>query len=50
VRYEIGIFASGDETMAADGHFIHVFVNRATMRPTPIPAPMREALTLLVTP
>ena len=44
VRYEIGVFAEGDSTLAADGHFIHVFVDRASMRPTPIPAPMREAL------
>lgn len=44
VRYDIGVFAQGDETSAADGYLIHVFVDRATRRPTPIPAPLREAL------
>jgi len=48
VRYEIGVFARGDETIAADGHLIHVFVDRATMRPMPIPASMREALAPLL--
>ena len=47
VRYDIGVFAQGDETSAADGYLIHVFVDRATRRPTPIPAPLREALTPL---
>ncbi len=44
VRYDIGVFAQSDETSAADGYLIHVFVDRATRRPTPIPAPLREAL------
>jgi acyl-CoA thioester hydrolase len=48
VRYEIGVFSRGDATIAADGHFIHVFVDRETMRPTPIPTPMRQALAPLV--
>ena len=47
VRYEIGVFAKDNEKIAADGHFIHVFVDRKTMRPTPIPARMREALSPL---
>ncbi|MEM7250280.1 MAG: thioesterase family protein [Pseudomonadota bacterium] len=48
VRYEIGVFAAGDVQIGADGHFIHVFVDRDTMRPTPIPEPMRSALAPLV--
>lgn len=44
VRYEIGVFAQGDEAIGANGHFVHVFVDREAMRPTPIPEPMREAL------
>src|SRR5690606_26078673 len=44
VRYEIGLFRQGDDEAAADGHFVHVFVDRETRRPTPIPAAMRGAL------
>ena len=50
VRYDIGVFAQGDETSAADGYLIHVFVDRATGRPTPIPLPLREALAPLLIP
>ena len=48
VRYEIGLFRAGDEAPAAAGHFVHVFVDRASRRPTPIPEPMRAALARLV--
>ncbi len=44
VRYEIGIFKAGDETPAAEGHFAHVYVDRATRRPTPLPPALRNAL------
>jgi acyl-CoA thioester hydrolase len=44
VRYEIGIFRRGDEEAAAYGHFVHVFVDRATRRPTPVPDSIRGAL------
>lgn len=44
VRYEIGIFAPGDELAAAQGHFVHVFVDRETRRPTELPAKLREVL------
>jgi acyl-CoA thioester hydrolase len=44
VRYEIGLFKSGVETAAAIGHFVHVFVGRADMRPVPIPEKIRVAL------
>ncbi|MDF1586624.1 acyl-CoA thioesterase [Marinimicrococcus flavescens] len=47
VRYEIGIFRNEDEQAAADGHFVHVFVERAAQRPTPIPDPLRAALARL---
>jgi acyl-CoA thioester hydrolase len=33
VRYEIGMFAEGAETAAAQGHFVHVYVDRLTQRP-----------------
>jgi acyl-CoA thioester hydrolase len=44
VRYEIGIFRNEDQDACADGHFVHVFVDRATQRPVPIPDPIRTAL------
>jgi acyl-CoA thioester hydrolase len=37
VRYEIGIFAAGAAETAARGHFIHVYVDRATERPVALP-------------
>jgi acyl-CoA thioester hydrolase len=48
VRYEIGLFAAGERDPAATGHFVHVWVERATNRPTPVPAAIRAALAPLV--
>jgi acyl-CoA thioester hydrolase len=48
VRYEIAIFRDGEDMAAAAGHFVHVFVDRATDRPTPVPAAIRAALEKLV--
>ncbi|WP_454735285.1 acyl-CoA thioesterase [Cupriavidus necator] len=44
VRYEVGLFSGDDELAAAQGHFIHVYVDRATRRPVALPGPLREAL------
>lgn len=44
VRYEIGIFAEGAATCAAQGHFVHVYVDRQTRRPHPLPAQLSPAL------
>ena len=44
VRYEIGVFADDAALASAQGHFVHVYVDRATRRPTPLPAPLRAAL------
>ena len=44
VRYEIGVFADGEAEASAQGHFIHVYVDRTTKRPTTLPAPLRAAL------
>jgi acyl-CoA thioester hydrolase len=49
VRHEIGLFRQGDERPAATGHFVHVFVDRVTRRPAPIPERMRVALERLTT-
>jgi len=47
VRYELGLFRAGEDEAAAEGHFVHVFVNRATMRPAPMPTSIRTALARL---
>lgn len=47
VRYEIGLFGIGEDEARADGHFVHVFVDRETRRPVPMPARLREALARL---
>ena len=44
VRYEIGIFREAALEVAAAGWFVHVFVDRTSRRPAPIPARIREAL------
>jgi len=44
VRYEIGIFADEQDAACAQGHFVHVYVDRASRRPTSLPAPLRAAL------
>ena len=49
VRYEIGIFRNDEETAAAQGHFVHVYVDRETRRPAGLPQQMREALEKLRT-
>jgi acyl-CoA thioester hydrolase len=44
VRYEIGLFAGTSRLAAAQGHFVHVYVDRATRRPAPLPGRLQEAL------
>jgi acyl-CoA thioester hydrolase len=44
VRYEIGLFAQGSQTAAAGGHFVHVYVDRETRRPVPLPAHLKNIL------
>ena len=44
VRYEIGIFRNAQMQAAAQGHFVHVYVDRASNRPAPLPAALRAAL------
>ena len=48
VRYEIGLFGEGKEEPAAEGWFVHVFVDRSARRPVPIPDAIRGALERLV--
>jgi acyl-CoA thioester hydrolase len=44
VRYEIGIFRNDEDSASAQGHFVHVYVERASNRPTPLPGDLRAAL------
>lgn len=44
VQYELAIFKRGEDEASAAGRFVHVFVERATNRPTPIPGRLRAAL------
>src|SRR5262245_49188611 len=43
-RYEVALFATGEAEPRAEGYFVHVFVDRATSRPVPIPDGIRAAL------
>jgi acyl-CoA thioester hydrolase len=49
VRYEIGIFRNDEQTAAAQGHFVHVYVDRGSNRPVPLPEKFKAALAKLVT-
>jgi acyl-CoA thioester hydrolase len=44
VRYEIGIYRNDEAQPAAAGHFVHVYVDRASKRSVPIPQPVRQVL------
>ena len=50
VRYEAAVFRNDADDAAADGHFVHVFVDRGTMRPVPMAAAVRRALAEIATP
>lgn len=44
VTYRIGIFAAGAAAPAAQGHFTHVYVGRASRRPVALPDKWRAKL------
>ena len=46
VRYEIGMYTTG-ETLVAEGHFVHVFVDRESRKPVPVSGKLRECLEAL---
>jgi acyl-CoA thioester hydrolase len=48
VRYEIGIFRADDETASAQGHFVHVYVERASGKPVALPDALQRAVADLV--
>ncbi|NML46088.1 acyl-CoA thioesterase [Ramlibacter sp. G-1-2-2] len=47
VRYEVGLFLQGGASTVAKGHFIHVYVDKATRRPVPLPANLKKVLEAL---
>ena len=48
VRYELALFGAESDTASAQGHFVHVYVDRASRRPAPLPAPLRAAIDRLL--
>jgi acyl-CoA thioester hydrolase len=44
VRYEIAIFAENADAASAQGHFVHVYVDRVTHKPVLLPAQLRNVL------
>lgn len=50
VRYEIGLFREDDDIACAQGHFVHVYVDRATGRPVALPQALQRALAGLIVP
>ena len=48
VIYDIGLFKQGESEPAASGHFVHVYVDRSSRRPVPVPEPIRQALSALM--
>jgi acyl-CoA thioester hydrolase len=44
VRYELALFGALGDTASAQGHFVHVYVDRASRRPVPLPTALRAAV------
>lgn len=49
VRYEIGLFAKGEELCSARGHFVHVYVDKENRRPVrALPLKLKTVLETLI--
>lgn len=48
IRYELAVFRNDEPQASAEGHFVHVYVDRVTNRPVPLPAAVRAAVEPLV--
>tara|TARA_X000000950_G_scaffold132632_1_gene165271 strand:+ start:1735 stop:2085 length:351 start_codon:yes stop_codon:yes gene_type:complete len=48
ITYLIGLFSVGEDDAAAEASFTHVYVNKDTRRPVPIPDNLRAAATALL--
>lgn len=47
VTYAIGLFKAGRQEPVAEGHFVHVYVDRDSHRPVPVPDQYRSAMVLI---
>ena len=50
LRYELGVFRNDEPQASAEGHFVHVYVDRASNRPVPVPDAVRRVVTPLLRP
>ncbi len=50
IAYRLAIFRQGVDQAAATGRFVHVYVDRETRRPVPVPALIRQAVAPLSAP
>ena len=41
---DVAVFRNDDDCAAAEGHFVHVYVDRASNRPLPVPDAVRQAV------
>lgn len=48
VRYEIGLFQNDANDASAQGHFVHVYVDRASGRPVPLPGGLKDVVSRLI--
>lgn len=42
IRYEIALFNGDEDVASAQGHFVHVYVDRESGRPTPLPEKLKS--------
>jgi acyl-CoA thioester hydrolase len=49
VTYRLAVFRAGQESPAALGRFVHVYVDARTRRPVPVPEVVRSAVAALAT-
>ncbi|WP_226637566.1 acyl-CoA thioesterase [Novosphingobium profundi] len=47
VTYHLGLFVAGEDAPAAEAHYTHVYVDRDSRRPTPLPEDWRTAFAAL---
>ena len=50
VRYELAVFRNDEDQASAEGHFVHVYVDRSTGRSAPMPDAVRALLAGLQAP
>jgi acyl-CoA thioester hydrolase len=48
LRYELAVFRNDEPQASAEGHFVHVYVDRVSNRPVPIPPAVRDVVTPLL--